>query len=123
MLDKDDLSFEKGAERTEKLESTSCFRAEIDGRRALKGPGRRGRRSADDSVLLGKGPSQTRAQTHDLCLRCLNKCAQSRFRWISKSLTASSSAAKMRPEGRIDLHGHDAWDRQSCLAKFILGLR
>jgi len=89
------------------LDVDKLFRAEIDAAAALKGPGPTRRRSARRPLSCWASPIPNHGATPMIwCLRCLNKCASRRFRWIQKP--SAAQARKMRPEGRIDLHGMDA---------------
>ena len=121
-LNKDDLSlWKKVAERTEKLDVDKLFRAEIDGAAALKGPAPTPPQiRKTTSVLLGKPNPKPRRNTHDLVPSLPEQMRQSPVQMDSKAF-GKLKRGKMRPEGRIDLHGMTLDRAHPALTKFILG--
>ena len=121
-LNKDDLSlWKKVAERTEKLDVDKLFRAEIDGAAALKGPAPTPPQiRKTTSVLLGKPNPKPRHNTHDLVPSLPEQMRQSPVQMDSKAF-GKLKRGKMRPEGRIDLHGMTLDRAHPALTKFILG--
>lgn len=121
-LNKDDLSlWKKVAERTEKLDVDKLFRAEIDGAAALKGSGPTPPQiRKTTSVLLGKPNPKPRRNTHDLVPSLPEQMRQSPVQMDSKAF-GKLKRGKMRPEGRIDLHGMTLDRAHPALTKFILG--
>jgi DNA-nicking Smr family endonuclease len=109
------------AERTEKLDVDKLFRAEIDGAAALKGPAPTPPQiRKTTSVLLGKPNPKPRRNTHDLVPSLPEQMRQSPVQMDSKAF-GKLKRGKMRPEGRIDLHGMTLDRAHPALTKFILG--
>ncbi len=121
-LDKDDLSlWKKVTERTEKLDVDKLFRAEIDGTSPIHGPTptppQIRKRS---SVVMGKPDPKPRRNTHDLMPSLPDQLRQAPVQMDSKAF-GKLKRGKMRPEGRIDLHGMTLDRAHPALTKFILG--
>ena len=115
-LNKDDLSlWQKVTERTEKLDVNQLFRPEIDG--PLPSPPQI-RKST--SVILGKPALKPRRNTHDLMPSLPDQIRKSPVQMDSKAF-GKLKRGKLRPEGRIDLHGMTLDRAHPALTKFILG--
>ncbi|HCT33632.1 MAG TPA: DNA mismatch repair protein MutS, partial [Sulfitobacter sp.] len=105
-LDKDDLSlWKKVTERTEKLDVDKLFRAEIDGTSPIHGPTPTAPQIRKrSSVVMGKPDPKPRRNTHDLMPSLPDQLRQAPVQMDSKAF-GKLKRVKMRPEGRIDLHG------------------
>ncbi|HDZ82345.1 MAG TPA: DNA mismatch repair protein MutS [Roseobacter sp.] len=115
-LNKDDLSlWQKVTERTEKLDVNQLFRPEIDA--PLPSPPQI-RKST--SVILGKPAPKPRRNTHDLMPSLPDQIRKSPVQMDSKAF-GKLKRGKLRPEGRIDLHGMTLDRAHPALTKFILG--
>ena len=115
-LNKDDLSlWQKVTERTEKLDVNQLFRPEIDA--PLPSPPQI-RKST--SVILGKPALKPRRNTHDLMPSLPDQIRKSPVQMDSKAF-GKLKRGKLRPEGRIDLHGMTLDRAHPALTKFILG--
>ena len=115
-LNKDDLSlWQKVTERTEKLDVNQLFRPEIDA--PLPSPPQI-RKST--SVILGKPAPKPRRNTHDLMPSLPDQIRKSPIQMDSKAF-GKLKRGKLRPEGRIDLHGMTLDRAYPALTKFILG--
>ncbi len=114
-LNKDDLTlWHKVAERTEKLDLGTLFRPEIDAPPPTPPMIRK-----STSVILGKPTPKPRRNTHDLLPSLPDQIRQSPVQMDTKAFTRLKRG-KMRPEGRIDLHGMTLDHAHPALTKFIL---
>tara|TARA_R110000796_G_scaffold27713_5_gene76299 strand:+ start:4525 stop:5106 length:582 start_codon:yes stop_codon:yes gene_type:complete len=115
-LNKDDLSlWQKVTERTEKLDVNQLFRPEIDAPPPSPPQIRK-----STSVILGKPALKPRRNTHDLMPSLPDQIRKSPVQMDSKAL-GKLKRGKLRPEGRIDLHGMTLDRAHPALTKFILG--
>tara|TARA_R110001632_G_scaffold225044_1_gene357808 strand:+ start:623 stop:1204 length:582 start_codon:yes stop_codon:yes gene_type:complete len=115
-LNKDDLSlWQKVTERTEKLDVNQLFRPEIDAPPPSPPQIRK-----STSVILGKPALKPRRNTHDLMPSLPDQIRKSPVQMDSKAF-GKLKRGKLRPEGRIDLHGMTLDRAHPALTKFILG--
>tara|TARA_R110000787_G_scaffold16311_2_gene49628 strand:- start:7779 stop:8360 length:582 start_codon:yes stop_codon:yes gene_type:complete len=115
-LNKDDLSlWQKVTERTEKLDVNQLFRPEID----APAPSHPKIRKTT-SVVLGKPTPKPRSNAHDLMPSLPDQIRKSPVQMDSKAF-GRLKRGKIRPEGRIDLHGMTLDRAHPALTKFILG--
>ena len=115
-LNKDDLSlWQKVTERTEKLDVNQLFRPEIDAPPPSPPQIRK-----STSVILGKPAPKPRRNTHDLMPSLPDQIRKSPVQMDSKAF-GKLKRGKLRPEGRIDLHGMTLDRAHPALTKFILG--
>ena len=115
-LNKDDLSlWQKVTERTEKLDVNQLFRPEIDAPPPSPPQIRK-----STSVILGKPALKPRRNTHDLMPSLPDQIRKSPIQMDSKAF-GKLKRGKLRPEGRIDLHGMTLDRAHPALTKFILG--
>lgn len=115
-LNKDDLSlWNKVTERTEKLDLGKLFRPEIDAP-----PPSLPKIRKTTSVLMGKPQPKPRRNTHDLIPALPDQIGQAPVQMDTKAF-GKLKRGKMRPEGRIDLHGMTLDRAHPALTKFILG--
>ena len=115
-LNKDDLSlWQKVTERTEKLDVNQLFRPEIDAPAPSLPKIRK-----TTSVVLGKPTPKPRSNAHDLMPSLPDQIRQSPVQMDSKAF-GRLKRGKIRPEGRIDLHGMTLDRAHPALTKFILG--
>ena len=115
-LNKDDLSlWQKVTERTEKLDVNQLFRPEIDAPAPSLPKIRK-----TTSVVLGKPTPKPRSNAHDLMPSLPDQIRKSPVQMDSKAF-GRLKRGKIRPEGRIDLHGMTLDRAHPALTKFILG--
>lgn len=115
-LNKDDLQlWQKVTERTEKLDLDQLFRPEIDAPPPTPPQIRK-----TTSVLLGKPNPKPRRNTHDLVPSVPDQLRQSPVQMDSKAF-GKLKRGKIKPDGRIDLHGMTLDRAHPALTKFILG--
>ena len=114
-LNKDDLQlWQKVTERTEKLNVSELFRPEIDAPAPAPPQIRK-----TTSVLLGKPNPKPRRNTHDLVPSLPDQIRQAPVQMDSKAF-GKLKRGKLRPEGRIDLHGMTLDRAHPALTKFII---
>lgn len=115
-LNKDDLQlWQKVTERTEKLDLKQLFRPEVDAPAPSPPQIRK-----TTSVLMGKPEPKPRRNTHDLVPSLPDQIRQSPVQMDSKAF-GKLKRGKLKPEGRIDLHGMTLDRAHPALTKFILG--
>ena len=115
-LNKDDLSlWQKVTERTEKLDVNQLFRPEIDAPAPSLPKIRK-----TTSVVLCKPTPKPRSNAHDLMPSLPDQIRKSPVQMDSKAF-GRLKRGKIRPEGRIDLHGMTLDRAHPALTKFILG--
>ena len=114
-LNKDDLQlWQKVTERTEKLNVNDLFRPEIDAPAPAPPQIRK-----TTSVVLGKPTPKPRRNTHDLVPSLPDQIRQAPVQMDSKAF-GKLKRGKMKPEGRIDLHGMTLDRAHPALTKFII---
>ena len=114
-LNDDDLAlWRKVTERTEKLDLKSLFVAEID---APQPPPTVLRKSK--SVVLGKPTGKTRKSTHDLAPSLPDQMRHVPVQMDQKAF-GKLKRGKLKPEGRLDLHGMTLDRAHPALSRFIL---
>ena len=114
-LNADDLDlWRRVAERTEKLDLKSLFTPEIDASPPTIPMLRKSR-----TVLLGKPEGNARKQTHHL-MPSLPDQMRSAPVQMDKKAFGKLKRGKLKPEGRIDLHGMTLDRAHPALTKFIL---
>jgi len=114
-LNDDDLAlWRKVTERTEKLDLKSLCVAEID---APQPPPTVLRKSK--SVVLGKPTSKPRKSTHDLAPSLPDQMRHVPVQMDQKAF-GKLKRGKLKPEGRLDLHGMTLDRAHPALSRFIL---
>lgn len=114
-LNEDDLAiWRQVTERTEKLDLKSLFVPEID---ALPPPPPALRKSK--AILLGKPASKPRKSTHDLVPSLPDQMRHVPVQMDQKAF-GKLKRGKLKPEGRIDLHGMTLDRAHPALSRFIL---
>ncbi len=114
-LNDDDLAlWRKVTERTEKLDLKSLFTPEIDA--AVPAPP--ALRKAK-SVVLGKPQPRTRKPAHNLAPSLPDQLNRSPVQMDQKAF-GKLKRGKLKPEGRIDLHGMTLDRAHPALSRFIL---
>jgi len=113
-LNDDDLElWRRVTERTEKLDLKSLFTPEIDAPPPSPAALKRGR-----SALLGKPMPKPRPRTHDLVPSLPDQVRSAPVQMDNKSF-GKLKRGKLRPEGRIDLHGMTLDRAHPALMHFI----
>ena len=114
-LNEDDLAiWRQVTERTEKLDLKSLFVPEID---ALPPPPPALRKSK--AILLGKPAGKPRKSTHDLVPSLPDQMRHVPVQMDQKAF-GKLKRGKLKPEGRIDLHGMTLDRAHPALSRFIL---
>ena len=114
-LNKDDLDlWRKVTERTEKLDLKTLFRPEID---AVPTPPASLQKAK--SVLIGRPQPKPGRETQDLTPSLPEQIAKSPVQMDKKSF-GRLKRGKLKPEGRIDLHGMTLDRAHPALSRFIL---
>ena len=114
-LNEDDLAlWRRVTDRTEKLDLKSLFVPEID----APGPVRPAIQRAKP-VILGKPDAKPRKATHDLVPSLPDQLRQAPVQMDQKAF-GRLKRGKLRPEGRIDLHGMTLDRAHPALTGFIL---
>lgn len=113
-LNDDDLElWRRVTERTEKLDLKSLFTPEIDAPPPSPAALKRGR-----SALLGKPMPKPRRRTYDLMPSLPDQVRSAPVQMDNKSF-GKLKRGKLRPEGRIDLHGMTLDRAHPALLHFI----
>lgn len=114
-LDSNDLElWRKVTERTEKLDLKSLFVAEIETLEPSLPAIRKGK-----SVLLGKPNPKPRRASHDLTPALPAQINAAPVQMDQKAF-GKMKRGKIKPEGRIDLHGMTLDRAHPALSRFIL---
>lgn len=114
-LNDDDLElWRRVTDRTEKLDLKSLFTPEID----APPPAPPALRKAQ-STVMGKPASKPRRATHDLVPSLPDQFRTAPVQMDQKSF-GKLKRGKLRPEGRIDLHGMTLERAHPALSRFIL---
>jgi DNA-nicking Smr family endonuclease len=114
-LSDDDLAlWRRVTDRTEKLDLKSLFTPEID----APAPSLPALRKSQ-SVLLGKPQGKPRRSTHDLVPSLPDQIRKSPVQMDQKAF-GKLKRGKLRPEGRIDLHGMTLDRAHPALTGFVL---
>lgn len=114
-LNEDDLAlWRKVTDRTEKLDLKSLFTPEIDGP-APPPPALR----KSKSVIMGTPAGKPRSSTHDLVPSLPDRLNRTPVQMDKKSFTRMKRG-KLKPEGRIDLHGMTLDRAHPALSRFIM---
>ena len=114
-LSEDDLAiWRKVAERTEKLDLKSLFTPEID----APPPAPAGLRKARQ-VVLGQPAPKSRPAAHDLMPSLPDRLRRQPVQ-MDKKAFGRMTRGKLKPEGRIDLHGMTLDRAHPALTRFIL---
>lgn len=118
-LNEDDLAlWRRVTERTEKLDLKSLFTPEID--RPSPGPAPApGALRKSKAVLLNKPPSRGRPSTHDLVPQLPDRLNRAPVQMDQKAF-GKLKRGKLKPEGRLDLHGMTLDRAHPALNRFIL---
>ncbi len=114
-LDKDDLElWRRVTERTERLDLKSLFTPEIDS----PSPSVPAIRKAK-TIVLGKPKPKHRRNTHDLSPALPDQMNAAPVQMDQKAF-GKMKRGKIKPEGRIDLHGMTLDRAHPALSRFIL---
>lgn len=114
-LDNDDLElWRKVTERTEKLDLKSLFVAELDTPEISVPAIRKAK-----TVLLGKPNTKPRSTSHDLTPAVPAQMNAAPVQMDQKAF-GKMKRGKIKPEGRIDLHGMTLDRAHPALSRFIL---
>lgn len=114
-LDKDDLElWRRVTERTERLDLKSLFTPEID----TPSPSVPAIRKAK-TIVLGKPNPKPRRNTHDLSPALPDQINAAPVQMDQKAF-GKMKRGKIKPEGRIDLHGMTLDRAHPALSRFIL---
>lgn len=114
-LNEDDLElWRKVTDRTERLDLKTLFTPAIDAP-APTAPALR----KSKAVVLGKPVGQLRQRAHDLAPSLPNQIKSAPVQMDQKAF-GKLKRGKMKPEGRIDLHGMTLDHAHPVLTKFIL---
>lgn len=115
-LSEDDLAlWRKVADRTEKLDLKSLFTPEID---APPPPPAALKKSR--SVLLGKPSGKSNGASHNLLPSLPDQLGRAPVQ-MDKKAFGRMTRGKLKPEGRIDLHGMTLDRAHPALSRFIMG--
>jgi len=114
-LNDDDLElWRRVTDRTEKLDLKSLFTPEIDAP-APAAPAIR----KSKNLLLGKPQGKAKPRAHNLAPSLPDQMGQAPVQMDKKSFTRLKRG-KLKPEGRIDLHGMTLDRAHPALTRFIL---
>lgn len=114
-LSEDDLElWRRVTERTEKLDLKSLFTPEIDAPTPAPPALRRAK-----NVVLGKPQLKPRRSTHDLIPSLPDQIQKAPVQMDQKAF-GKLKRGKLKPEGRIDLHGMTLDRAHPALTRFIL---
>ncbi|MFK7836964.1 MAG: Smr/MutS family protein [Sulfitobacter sp.] len=114
-LNDDDLDlWRKVTERTEKLDLKSLFTPEID---ASTPPAPALRKAK--SIVLGQPTPKPRRSAHDLVPSLPDQMSRAKVQMDQKSF-GKMKRGKLKPEGRIDLHGMTLDRAHPALSRFIM---
>lgn len=114
-LNEDDLElWRRVTDRTEKLDLKSLFTPEIDAPMPAAPALRKAR-----NVVLGKPAGQSKPRSHDLAPALPDQLGRAKVQMDQKAFT-KMKRGKLKPEGRIDLHGMTLDRAHPALTRFIL---